>query len=157
MKIYSLNPDDTTQKTALLHAMSKGYRICLGDEDGDAEITKKDGTVYHVHQWQCNCPDAIGRNGGNYELPDGRRVCKHSLWLSQMHPCSECNGFMMLCVHSTWRYFTCCTPGCRHMKAFQLVKTERQQAFRLREQEADIDKVVTVAEPPETASALVYG
>ena len=34
MRIYSLTPDSTTQKTAICYPLSRGYRFHLSDEDG---------------------------------------------------------------------------------------------------------------------------
>lgn len=47
-----------------------------------------------------------------------------------------------------WKVFQCCTPGCYTMTPFQLVKRIRQEIYRQREQETDIDKVVSFPEPP---------
>ena len=152
MRIYQLDPESTTQKTSIMYALSRGYSLKLGDEDGSCEVTKADGAVYHVHNWRCDCPDAISRDGGSYTLPDNRNVCKHTLWTSQLYPCN-CGGFAMLRM-DTWKHFVCCTPGCHTMVPFQKVKAERQQA-RQREQEADVDKVVKFPEAPEADKAEV--
>ena len=74
--------------------MAQGYKITL-EADGCAEVVNGEGTAYHVHTWQCDCPDSLNRDGGSYEEPDGRRFCKHSAWVSQVHLC-ECGGLMVL-------------------------------------------------------------
>jgi len=126
-----------------MHALQKGYTFKLSDEDGTATITNAQGEVYDINNWQCDCADSYNREGGSYILASTERhVCKHVLWLSQLHPCSECQGYAMLRL-DTWKHFGCVTPGCRHLIAFQMVKAQRQQAYRLQEQEADTIKTHT--------------
>jgi hypothetical protein len=148
MKIYSVDPDATREKTSIRYALASGYSFKMDEEDGSCEITNPDQEIYHVHHFKCDCPDAIGRNGGSYELPDGRQVCKHVLWVSQLAPCPNCQGFMMLRQES-WKFYHCRTPGCYTMIPFQRIKEDRQLAYRLTEQEADIEKVINYAEPVE--------
>jgi hypothetical protein len=136
MIITTLNPHSTTQKTSIAHAFAKGYSI-TPDDDGCAEVITPKSELYHIHNWQCDCLDALGRYGGSYDLPDGRKICKHVLWLSQLHPCA-CGSSMVLNTDSSWKAFVCIV--CGSLKAFQLVKVQRQQAYRLAEQEADIIK-----------------
>jgi len=163
-RIYSLSPDSTRQKTAIFYALEAGYRFKLTDEDGIAIITTPEGNnTYDIHQWQCDCADAINRDGGSYILPDERRVCKHVLWLSQLYPCPHCNGFMVLRADETQKHFSCTTPACNTIEAFQKVKSERQQMFRQREQEADVIKTHTpqdvddILAKAEAASSAIFG
>ena len=92
------NPDD---KLSLAYAMAQGYKVTLTQEDGEAEIVSPEGNVYHVHNFICSCPDSIGRNGGSYQGPGGRRFCKHAAWTAQMRPCEYCGGVMYLTEHKT--------------------------------------------------------
>ena len=103
-------------------AAEAGYKIRL-DSDGCAEIRKADGTLYHVYNFVCDCPDAIGRRGGSYQLTDGRRICKHTALLLQFYPCRIC-GFVMM---QTGAYFECMKPGCGMAWDPRLVKEQRQQ------------------------------
>ena len=144
MRISSINPHSATQKTSIVFALNKGYRFRIGDEDGSCEVTSPEGNTYHVHDFRCDCPDALGRDGGSYTIPDGRHICKHVLYVSQLYPCPDCQGWMMMCADESWKCFTCTTPGCGNIRAFQAIKAERQQA-RKHEQEAD--KVVAFPEP----------
>jgi hypothetical protein len=100
--------------------------------------------IYSIHNWHCDCGDSVMREGGSYEA-GGRRVCKHVIWLSQLYPCPNCKGFMLL-RNEAWKVFQCCSPACYTMIPFQTVKAERQQAFRLLEQEADVVKTHTLAD-----------
>ena len=146
MRIYHLNPDSTREKTSITYALSHGYGFQLTDEDGTATITNSDGETYHITHWQCDCADSFNCDGGSFVLPDERHVCKHVLWLSQLHPCPNCKGFQMLRMEA-WKVFQCCTPGCYTMTPFQLVKRIRQEKYRQREQEADVIKTVAIVEP----------
>ena len=103
-------------------AAEAGYKIRL-DSDGCAEVRKSDGTLYHVHNFTCDCPDAIGRHGGSYHLTDGRRICKHTALLLQFYPCRIC-GFVMM---QTGAYFECVKPGCGNAIDTRIVKEQRQQ------------------------------
>ena len=136
MLISSINPHCAREKTSISHAFDRGYTL-TPDGDGNAEVLTPEGNVYHIHDWQCDCSDALGRDGGSYDLSDGRKVCKHVLWLYQLYPC-DCGGSMVLSTESSWKAFVCTT--CGSLKAFQLVKAQRQKAFRLKEQEADTIK-----------------
>jgi len=162
MRIYSLSPDSTRQKTAIFYALDAGYRFKLTDEDGTAIITNPEGITYDVYQWQCDCADSINRDGGSYILPDERHVCKHVLWLAQLYPCPNCKGFMVMRADGTWKHFSCTTPACYSIEAFQKVKSERQQTFRQREQESDVIKthkpkdVKAIIEKAAEASAAVF-
>ena len=49
--------------------------------------------------------------------------------------------------------FSC--PICGALRSFQAVKAERTLAHRLREQEAGVDKVVPIVEPPGSDTARV--
>lgn len=140
MRIYSLNPNSTTQKTAIRHALGKGYSFRLTDQDGTASITNAKGDTYQINDWQCDCADSFNHEGGSYTLADSERhVCKHVLWLSQLYPCPDCSGYAMLRLDE-WKHFECVTPDCRRLIAFQLVKAQRQQSYRLQEQETDTIK-----------------
>jgi hypothetical protein len=141
------DPDD---KLALAYAMAQGYRITL-DGDGCAEIVKADGTTYVVHEWQCDCPDAQGRNGGSYVRGDGARFCKHVLYLMQVHPCRYCGSTMPLTEHRTafgdvFQTFDC--PTCKASVDARLVKRRRQIAravARAREDEARVRQEAALA------------
>jgi hypothetical protein len=162
MRIYSLNPDSTTEKTAIMHALSKGYTFKLSDQDGTATVINSKGEVHNITDWQCDCQDSFIREGGSYTLGNtDRQVCKHVLWLSQLSPCPECKGYAMLHL-DTWKHFGSCTPGCSHLIAFQMVKNQRQQAYRLQEQQADTIKthtpqdVDTILTRAEEASQAIF-
>jgi hypothetical protein len=158
MLISSINPHSTREKTSISHAFERGYTI-TPDGDGNAEVLTPKGDAYLIHNWQCDCLDALGRNGGSYDLPDGRKVCKHVLWLSQLHPCA-CGSSMVLNTDSSWKAFVCIV--CGSLTAFQLVKAQRRQAYRLAEQEADIIKthqpadVDTILEKATKASHAIF-
>jgi hypothetical protein len=140
MKIYKLNPDSTTEKTVIFYARYKDYQFKLTDQDGTATVTNSKGETYHINDWQCDCADSMNRDGGSYTLGNTeRRACKHTIYLSQMYPCPNCKGFMVLRTEA-WKVYQCCTSGCYTMTPFQLVKAQRQQAYRLAEQEADVLK-----------------
>lgn len=123
MTVTTLNPHDATTKTSIAHAFAKGYQI-TPDGDGCAEILTPAGDAYYIEDWHCTCPDALGRDGGSYQLPDGRKVCKHVLYLSQLHPC-KCGASMLLNTQSGWKAYVC--PVCGSLKAACVVKRERQQ------------------------------
>ncbi len=135
-KPATFNIGDPDDLLSLAHAMGKGYTLTL-DGDGCAEVLKADGTAYHVHDWQCDCPDAIGRNGGSYEK-SGRRYCKHVLWLGQVYPCQYCGSTMPLTEHrtafgETFQTFDC--PTCKNAYDFRFVRGVRRHK-RLREAQA---------------------
>jgi len=140
MRIYKLNPDSTTEKTAVFYALSRGYQFKLTDEDGTAAVSISKGDVYNINGWACDCADSMNREGGSYTLGNTeRQACKHTIWLSQLYPCPNCKGYMVL-RNEAWKVYQCCTPGCYTMTPFQLVKAQRHQAYRLAEQEADTIK-----------------
>lgn len=139
-EIYAINPDSATEKTSIAYALSRGYQFKLSDEDGTAAITNPNGRTYHIESWRCECEDALTREGGSYLVgSEGRKMCKHLIWLGQLYPCSNCQGFMIL-RNEAWKVFQCCTPGCYSMTPFQVVKGQRQTAHRLIEQETDVIK-----------------
>jgi DNA-directed RNA polymerase subunit M/transcription elongation factor TFIIS len=144
MTITRLNPHDTMSKTSIAYAFEAGYTF-TPDGDGCAEVASPTGEVYHISEWRCDCPDSMGRQGGSYELPDRRRVCKHVLFLCQLYPCSKCGASMILNTQCSWKAYTCTV--CGNLKAFQAVKVERQRAYRQREQQGDVDKTVAIGEP----------
>ncbi len=104
-------------------AAKQGYKIRL-DSDGCAEVLKPDGTAYHIHDFECDCLDAWNRNGGSYQRPDGRCLCKHVALLLQFCPCSRCGSAMM----QAGDYFECIKPGCGYATDTRIVKEQRQQA-----------------------------
>ena len=69
----------------------------------------------------------------------------------------------MLLRNETWKVYQCCSPGCFTMIPFQTVKAERQQAYRQREQEADVVKTHTpqdvddILAKAEAASSAIFG
>ena len=79
---------------------------------------------YTVEAFRCDCLDAVTRDGGNYELPDGRYVCKHVLVVSMARPCDHCGKTMILLPHSV--YFEC--PNCGNARDARIVKAERRDA-----------------------------
>ena len=145
--ITRLNPHDANAKTSIAFAFDQGYTF-TPDGDGSACVTTPDGEHYHIYNWECDCPDAICRMGGSYELPDKRQMCKHVLWLAQLYPCT-CGASMTLIELDRWRMYMCTTCGA--LKPFQEVKVERQQTYRQREQEADVVKTVNANPPAEPA------
>ena len=150
MRIYSINPDDATQKLSFAYAMRQGYRITL-DVDGDAEVVNGDSKTYHVHDFECDCPDALSRDGGTYTRPDGTRFCKHVAWVAQLHPCANCGATMVehqMDQGRGVRFFAC--HNCHAIKAAGLVKVERQ---RQRQQEREIAEIIRTG---EQASAAVF-
>jgi len=152
MRIYSLSPDSTTKKTAIFFALNSGYRFKLTGKDGVATITSPAGDTYQIHNWTCDCADSMMRDGGSYTIGDTERhLCKHCIWLSQLYPCPNCSGYMMLRMDEAWKHFQCCTPACWTMEAFQLVKANRQATFRQMEQEADVLKT----HQPEDVDAII--
>ena len=56
MRIYSINPDDASQKLSIAYSMAQAYKITL-DGDGSAEVINGNGNVYHIHNFECDCPD----------------------------------------------------------------------------------------------------
>ena len=101
-------------------AAKRGYRIRL-DGDGCAQVLKRDGTAYHVHDFGGDCPDSWNRNGGSYKLPDGRCICKHVALLLQFHPCPVCGAVMM----QTGPHFQCLNRGCRNAIDVRIVAEQR--------------------------------
>ena len=104
-------------------AHAQGYKIRL-EADGCAQVRKADGTAYHVHNFFCDCQDALGRKGGSYQLPDGRHICKHVALLLQYTPCPVCDFVM-------WQmgaYFECLRPGCGNALDVRIVRQNRQKA-----------------------------
>lgn len=88
--------------------------------DGYADILKADGTKYHIYHWRCNCPDAERRNGGSYEAPGGKQVCKHVLVTMLGRPCEHCGRTMVLRDNG---YFEC--DACGNARDERVVKAER--------------------------------
>ena len=125
------DPDDLL---SLAHAVQAGYRFRV-QSDGTTVVLNPAGIAYHIHDWSCDCPDALFRDGGSYERPNGERVCKHLVWLSQVRPCemAGCDGVMLLvewktCFGEVTHYFEC--PRCGNARDFGLVKQERLAARR---------------------------
>ncbi|MSS71463.1 MAG: hypothetical protein EXS64_08230 [Candidatus Latescibacteria bacterium] len=118
---------DPEDRLSIAHAMREGYTLTL-DGDGCAEILKADGTAYHVHEWQCDCPDAQGRDGGSYGV-NGHRTCKHVLWIAQLYPCQYCGSTMHLAEHTTcfgetFKTFDC--PTCKNAVDFGFIRGQRR-------------------------------
>ena len=109
--------------TAIWYAMEQGYDFRL-DRDGSALVEKIDGTVYHIEDWTCDCPDAVFRNG-SYE-----GACKHVRWLSQLLPCGHCDGMMVYSPYD--RVFECRDCGDRQ----RLDEVLKQRATRLARRQA---------------------
>jgi hypothetical protein len=129
------DPDD---RLSIAYAMSQGYTLTL-DGDGSAEVLKADRTAYHIVDWQCDCPDAQGRNGGGYEA-NGRRFCKHVLWLTQVYPCQYCGSTMPLTEHRTafgevTKTFDC--PTCKNAVDFRFVRGQRRMKHLQARQQAE--------------------
>jgi len=117
---------------SLAHAVSRGYRIRLG-EDGCAEIRNPHGILYHIHNWACDCPDKLLR-GGNYS-----GLCKHEIYLTQIHPCNWCRGVMLLsentsCLGRKRKQFEC--PDCGNIRPFEKVLKDRRKAYGWQEKVA---------------------
>ncbi len=108
---------------AIEDAHTQGYKIRM-EADGCAQVRKPDGTAYHVHNFFCDCQDALGRKGGSYQLPDGRNICKHVSLLLRFTPCRVCGSVMML----QGEYFDCIDAGCRNALDVRIVKQNRQVA-----------------------------
>ena len=123
MRVRRIDPYNANSRLSIAHAMRQGYGITL-ESDGCAEVVKLDGTVYHVADWQCSCPDARCRDGGTFTHPDGRHFCKHVSWLAQLYPCPRCRGIMVLNPISEWPHFLC--QRCCTLKAFIAVQKERR-------------------------------
>lgn len=147
MQVYSINPEDARNVLSFTHAMQKGYRITL-DSDGCAQIENGRGDIYHVEDWVCDCPDSISRAGGSYERSDGSRFCKHVAWVSQIHPCDNCNATMILHTLGDGIHFFSCY-NCKSIKSGAFVKFEREKH---RQQETAL-----TLERAEEASSLVFG
>ncbi len=113
---------DTEDKLSVAYAMKQGYRIML-DGDGEGEITNPAGKTYHIHRFECDCPDKLARGGSHGSH------CKHEWWLAQMRPCGMC-GAIMYCgeFHTafgeTLRRFEC--PACGNARDLDLVREERR-------------------------------
>ncbi len=132
-KPATFNIGDPDDLLSLAHAMREGYTLTL-DGDGCAEVLKADGSAYHIADWLCDCPDSQGRDGGSYET-NGRRYCKHVLWLMQIYPCQYCESTMPLTEHRTCfgevsRTYDC--PTCKNAYDFRFVRGVRRHK-RLRE------------------------
>ena len=113
---------DPEDRLSVAHALTQGYKITL-DADGSAEVTNPAGVTYHMHDFECDCPDKLGR-GGSYQ-----GHCKHELWIGQIRPCEICGGTMVLgefrtCLGEVLRRFEC--PDCGNARDFGLVRTERR-------------------------------
>ena len=150
MRIYSINPDDASQKLSFAYAMGQGYKLTL-DADGSAEVANGDGAVYHIHAFKCDCPDAAGRDGGTYTRQDGTHFCKHVAWVAQLHPCANCGATMIehqMDQGCGIKFFAC--HNCCAIKAAGLIKVERQ---RQRQQEGEIAEII---EAGEEASRAVF-
>ena len=109
---------------SLTDAAARGYRVQLHG-DGRALVTSGEGTEYHLHNFTCDCQDALFRDGGSYELPTGRRACKHVLLVLQARPCEWCEGTMVL--EADGRYFHCLL--CQAPFDARLVREERREAL----------------------------
>lgn len=96
-----------------------GYKVELW-ADGCADVHSPNGN-YSIEHFRCDCPDAQRREGGSYELPDGRHVCKHVLVTMIARPCEHCGGTMLL----NNRYFDC--PRCGNARDARIVKAERRE------------------------------
>jgi len=126
VKSISFNPGDPDDKLALAFAVENGYQFRL-DGDGNAEVSKPDGTAYYVIDFICNCPDRKGRGGSH----GGH--CKHEFWTAQLRPCNLCGGVMALGTFKTAfgqivKRFEC--PDCGNAADFDLVKLERRERRR---------------------------
>lgn len=106
MQISSIDPQDTRQKLSLAYAMQQGYQVRV-IQDGCGCVVSPDENLYNIFNFECDCPDAVGRDGGSYEHSDGRRFCKHVAYLSQVYPC-ECGSVMLLHAEDSWRFYSCC-------------------------------------------------
>ena len=143
-----INPEDVNSKLSIAYAMRQGYKVTL-DADGCAEVVNGNGNVYHVHNFTCDCPDATQRDGGSYTLPDGRHLCKHTAWVSQVYPC-ECGGIAVLNTNCNWRHFLC--PRCHTMTALVRVQNERRAARAEAEEiRKDVNEVIRKAEEASKA------
>ena len=102
--------------------LRNGYQIDLRD-DGNATVTKPDGTVYTINNFVCDCPNKQARGGGSYF---GR--CKHELALAQIYPCQICDTWAIL-VKVTMptgeeiREYRCAN---RHIFSFEEVQKARR-------------------------------
>ena len=115
---------DVNGAFSLSDAADQGYKAQLHG-DGRALVTSGEGTEYHLHNFTCDCQDALFRDGGSYQLPTGRSVCKHVLLVLQARPCEWCEGTMVL--DPDGRYFRCLK--CQAPFDARLVKEERRQAL----------------------------
>ena len=115
---------DVNTVFSLEDAAGQGYRVQLFG-DGRALVTSGSGDEYHVHRFECDCSDALFRDGGSYELPDGRHVCKHALLVLQARPCEWCDGVMVLEADGV--YFRCLK--CQAPFQASLVRQERREAL----------------------------
>ena len=113
---------DVNEKLSIAYAMEQGYRIVL-DGDGHAQIINSEGEVYHIHNFECECPDKQCRGGSH----GGH--CKHEIWLSQLRPCDMCGSIMELvgfrtCFGETGQRFEC--PTCSCTWDIGIVRAERR-------------------------------
>jgi hypothetical protein len=131
MEIYSLDALDTRQKISLYYALKQGYRFELSHKDGDAIIHTPHDASYNIHEWTCDCADTFNRNGGSYTLSEGRKICKHVMWLSQLYPCPKCSGFLVLRAETTKSHYRCCRPTCHQIISVQAIKASRERKHNL--------------------------
>ena len=115
---------DVNRAFSLEDAADQGYKVRLY-ADGRALVTSGSGDEYHIHNFECDCSDALFRDGGSYQLPDGRSVCKHVLLVLQARPCEWCEGTMVL--DPDGRYFHCLL--CQAPFDARLVREERREAL----------------------------
>ncbi|OGG56628.1 MAG: hypothetical protein A3F84_08370 [Candidatus Handelsmanbacteria bacterium RIFCSPLOWO2_12_FULL_64_10] len=133
--------DCKDDRLSIAHAMSEGYKIALNG-DGSAEVLKGDGTAYHIHEFECDCPDKQGR-GGSYA-----GHCKHEVWVSQLRPCDLCGGIMALgefltAFGKSVKRFEC--ESCGNARDFDLVKGERRVKRYGKPNEQDAHKACQAA------------
>lgn len=127
MANLSLPIGEVNHKLSFAHAISRGYRFRL-DSDGNCCVLHPLGGAYHIHNFECDCPDKLCR-GGSYS-----GHCKHEVWLAQLRPCDACSAVMALgefktCFGEILRRFEC--PSCGNARDFDLVLYERRAARRL--------------------------
>lgn len=104
----------------LIEMADKGYRLEVW-RDGYAQV-QGPTTAYRVNNFACTCPDYAQRDGGSYQFPDGRRVCKHVLVVMLARPCEHCGRTMYLTYDGT--YFEC--PNCCKAIDARIVRDERR-------------------------------
>ncbi len=116
------------EQTDIRTAYEQGYDIMLF-ADGVADVTKRDGTTYHVSIFDgCDCPDKWNR-GGSY---DGH--CKHEHWVVQMTVCPMCRGRML--INNRLDVYECRNPRCRNARDRRLVVADREGERMRREAHA---------------------